>query len=1039
MSPSSPPHKLLEYTAMAANALHDVATASQIPFLGRVCTLTLTIIPMVQSTRIQRERCFRIMEEIHHSLCALTSLSIHSDNIHAPRMLDQIAQYAGTLQKLDSCLRSQRELGTIRRLFKQGEITAQLDTCEAELRERFDTFTTEQGVGLATALVELNIDTETRHQELLEMIASQSGSFDDLSSIGRSSSNVSSVSFSNLPATPKIFHGREAELKELIDSLLGQSGPRIAILGPGGMGKTTLATVALHHPKVAQRYPTCHFVSCDSARTCGALVATLASNCALEASRGLERVVVHHLSSGPPCLLILDNFETPWEPAECRAEVEEFLSKLADITHMALVITMRGAERPGKVGWTRPFLRPLMPLTPDAARKTFIDIADEVHDNSEVDRLLYITDNVPLAIQLVAAIAATEGCQTALERWERERTAILSAGHDKRSNLEISIVLSLSSPRLLASPHAVELLSLMSLLSDGITDLDLVQCKIGIPDIAHCKTTLIRTSLAYNDHAGRFKVLAPIRDYINLARPPSLELVRPLRKYLIELLKLYVAWWHASTFAIDLVPRLVSNLGNLHNVLLQGLDSDQTDLRESVLGILLLNDLNGTMNRGLSPLMLRLPEILSAMDDHELHGRFTTEAFESGRFYTLPNPELAIDKATEHFRLVEDHDAEARLYCAIASYYSECAGDVKKAERFFSLALSAASQDRAKVRPLGNLGLMEWGRGNYSRALQLAQETYKIARASGNLGAELVGIRVQALCYSAQGDFRRCMKCLEEGKGLIFRAGLQGGQMENMLMTIEADLYQLKTEYSNGRRIQEAMLCSTSAVLSSIPQASVRLNIAFLDIVTGASIDVVSRNLDAATTVFGTAQYQRGLCYCDYCHAELLFREGDATWARVEYIRIFAAARDNDKVLACYCLARLADPSNPVHEDMECERWAIVFLAYALRPQARSRLMVHQALRRLGDVLVGQGADDAALSVLTVALEGFTQMDVHQSRAECMRTIGDVYVGAETWQGREMWDAAQPLFERSEQKKKSQGCRKLRTLSVAQKLDEIPC
>jgi hypothetical protein len=31
-----------------ANALRDVATASQIPFLGRVCTLTLTIIPMVQ-------------------------------------------------------------------------------------------------------------------------------------------------------------------------------------------------------------------------------------------------------------------------------------------------------------------------------------------------------------------------------------------------------------------------------------------------------------------------------------------------------------------------------------------------------------------------------------------------------------------------------------------------------------------------------------------------------------------------------------------------------------------------------------------------------------------------------------------------------------------------------------------------------------------------------------------------------------------------------------------------------------------------------
>jgi hypothetical protein len=50
MPPSSPAmvDRILGYTAVAANALHDVATASQIPFLGRVCTIILSIIPMVQ-------------------------------------------------------------------------------------------------------------------------------------------------------------------------------------------------------------------------------------------------------------------------------------------------------------------------------------------------------------------------------------------------------------------------------------------------------------------------------------------------------------------------------------------------------------------------------------------------------------------------------------------------------------------------------------------------------------------------------------------------------------------------------------------------------------------------------------------------------------------------------------------------------------------------------------------------------------------------------------------------------------------------------
>jgi hypothetical protein len=39
---------ILEYTFVAANALRDVAAATQIPFVGTVCALASTIIPTVQ-------------------------------------------------------------------------------------------------------------------------------------------------------------------------------------------------------------------------------------------------------------------------------------------------------------------------------------------------------------------------------------------------------------------------------------------------------------------------------------------------------------------------------------------------------------------------------------------------------------------------------------------------------------------------------------------------------------------------------------------------------------------------------------------------------------------------------------------------------------------------------------------------------------------------------------------------------------------------------------------------------------------------------
>jgi hypothetical protein len=47
--------KILQYTAVAANALHDVAAATQIPFLDSFCTLSLTIIPMVQVGQSESE------------------------------------------------------------------------------------------------------------------------------------------------------------------------------------------------------------------------------------------------------------------------------------------------------------------------------------------------------------------------------------------------------------------------------------------------------------------------------------------------------------------------------------------------------------------------------------------------------------------------------------------------------------------------------------------------------------------------------------------------------------------------------------------------------------------------------------------------------------------------------------------------------------------------------------------------------------------------------------------------------------------------
>ncbi|KAJ7754714.1 P-loop containing nucleoside triphosphate hydrolase protein [Mycena olivaceomarginata] len=487
--------KILQYTAIVAKALQDVAATTQIPFLDTICAVVLTMTPLMENIKLQKDRCLRMMEEIHQLLCVLMGLCIYSEDIRSREMLHKIAHFATTLQKFQTCLRELGGLGKFKRFFKQSEITAQLDSCEKELRTTSEIFTTQFGAGIANALIEFNHDTEKRHQELLELISSQSDSFDNLSSVGiirdlissdimsqiRSSLNTSSGSLSLLPASPKVFHGRDSELKDLINSLLVDPA-RVVILGPGGIGKTTLAMAALHNLQVMEKYVLRHFISCESTSNRSELVINIGSHLGLEPSPDLSKAIVRHFGQCGPCLVALDNFETPWEHLESRGQVEEFISLLADIPTLALLITMRGAERPGKVKWNRPFLPPLEPLSSSASRQIFIDVADEPRtgtaEESALNDLLDLSDHLPLAVSLMANIASFEGYPDTLARWQIENTSLLSDGHDKESNLEKSITLSLGSQRISSSPHAKNLLALLSLLPDGIMAQDIMASKV---------------------------------------------------------------------------------------------------------------------------------------------------------------------------------------------------------------------------------------------------------------------------------------------------------------------------------------------------------------------------------------------------------------------------------------------------------------------------------------------------------------------------------------------------------------------------------
>src|ERR1700761_4710081 len=165
-----------------------------------------------------------------------------------------------------------------------------------------------------------------------------------------------------LPPPPQIFFGRNTALEHLLH-LLEKTTPNpvyIAILGTGGIGKTTLGVTFLHHRTVTTLFGDLRwFISCEGVFNAEGLRSSIATAFKLDEKNlfsAFKRLATKIKSR---IMLVLDNLETCWEPKDNQQAVEELLLSLTDVPGLSLVVALRGAERPSGIPWTRPFLAPL--------------------------------------------------------------------------------------------------------------------------------------------------------------------------------------------------------------------------------------------------------------------------------------------------------------------------------------------------------------------------------------------------------------------------------------------------------------------------------------------------------------------------------------------------------------------------------------------------------------------------------------------------------------------------------------------------------
>ncbi|KAJ7146632.1 hypothetical protein C8R44DRAFT_973349, partial [Mycena epipterygia] len=464
---------------------------------------------------------------------------------------------------------------------------------------------------------------------------------------------------------------------------------------------------------------------------------------------------------------------------ESRGAVEEFLSQLTDISHLALMITMRGTERPAKICWTHPFLQPLKPLSDDAACQTFVAIAENLHDSKDIAKLLSLTDNMPLVVDLIAHFVANEGCENFWARWGAEKTSLLSSGHDRRSNLDMSIMMSLSSPRL--SSDAKDLLSLLAILPDGLSDAELLQSKLSINNILECKSILLRTSLAYEDDRKRLKSLVPIREHMQQFYPAPTPLIHQVQKHFCLLLDVYENHC-GSQQVVGQLNQITSNLGNLHQVLLRGLQPDNPTLADTINCTISLNNFSQKVGYGHHILMDHIPAMISSIHDDRLEVSFIIQVLRSLPIQPINNPEQLIAQAICHFGNFNDPLLESKFYHTVGDYLFSMQGEISKANQFFDKALVLAKScgnQKQEANILSGISMSLWSTGDYPAAQIHAHRAQRLSQLSGNLYAESCALWIEGLCAQSLGDYKHSMILLHRARMLLELCGMSGSAINH--------------------------------------------------------------------------------------------------------------------------------------------------------------------------------------------------------------------------------------------------------------------